>query len=257
MKILTFSTLYPNEVQPHNGVFVENRLRHLVADGRVRSRVVAPVPWFPFTARAFGRYADFAAAPRAEERYGLRIVHPRYPVIPAIGMNVAPALLYRFTRRTVQKIIADGYDFDLIDAHYFYPDGVAAAMLGRYFRKPVTITARGTDINLIPQYAVPRRMILRAAEQAAGLITVCQALKDSLVELGVEQDRIRVLRNGVDLELFRPGDRDAARHRLELDGPVMLSVGYLIPRKGHDIVIKALADLPDMRLLIAGDGPEE
>ena len=165
--------------------------------------------------------------------------------------------MYGFARRALRKIIADGYDFDLIDAHYFYPDGVAAVMLGRHFRKPVTITARGTDINLIPQYAAPRRMILWAAEQAAGLITVCQALKDSLVELGIAEDRVRVLRNGVDLALFRPGDREAARRRFDLEQPTMLSVGYLIPRKGHDIVIKALPNLPEMRLLIAGDGPDE
>ena len=66
VKILTFSSLYPNAAQPYHGVFVENRLRHLVDSGHVDARVVAPVPWFPTSARAFGRYADFAAVPREE-----------------------------------------------------------------------------------------------------------------------------------------------------------------------------------------------
>ena len=99
-------------------------------------------------------------------------------------------------------------------------------------------------------------MILWAAREAAGLITVCQALKDRLVELGVEERRIRVLRNGVDLALFRPGPREALRTKYGFTGQTVLSVGHLIPRKGHDIVIDAMAELPEARLVIVGEGPE-
>jgi glycosyltransferase involved in cell wall biosynthesis len=67
---------------------------------------------------------------------------------------------------------------------------------------------------------------------------------------------VTVLRNGVDLQTFQPGDRDAARRALGLDGPTLLSVGHLIERKGHDIAIGALQHLTGYRLLIAGDGPE-
>jgi glycosyltransferase involved in cell wall biosynthesis len=153
-------------------------------------------------------------------------------------------------------VLESGFAFDLIDAHYFYPDGVAAVLLGRHFGRPVTITARGTDINLIPHYALPRRLIQWAAQRAQGLAAVCQALKDEMVGLGVPAERIRVLRNGVDLALFAPGDRAAARRRLNVAGPVIASVGHLIARKGHDLVISAMAGLPDATLLIAGDGPE-
>ncbi|MFQ5757773.1 MAG: glycosyltransferase, partial [Acidiferrobacterales bacterium] len=128
---------------------------------------------------------------------------------------------------------------------------------GRYFRKPVVVTARGTDINLVPRYALPRRMILWAAGRAAGIITVCQALKDALLELGVAEKKIVVLRNGVDPQVFHPIDRQAWRARLGLNEISLLSVGELIKRKGHDIAIKALQKLPRVRLLIAGDGVEE
>lgn len=257
IRILTFSTLYPNAARPRHGVFVENRLRRLVADGRVAATVVAPVPWFPFRGDRFGRYADFARAPAEEERFGIPVRHPRYPLLPKIGMTVAPYLLYRAVRPDIERRMRGGMGFDLIDAHYFYPDGVAAVLLGRALGVPVTITARGTDLNLLPRYALPRRMIRWAAGQAAGLITVCAALKASLVALGVAADRITVLRNGVDLEQFAPGDRDAARAHLGLSGPVLLSVGHLISRKGHDIVVEALAEIPEATLLIAGEGPEE
>jgi glycosyltransferase involved in cell wall biosynthesis len=256
VRLLTFTTLYPNAVQPEHGIFVETRLRRMIDVGSVEAQVLAPVPWFPVPWRAFGRYGRLARVPRAEERHGLSVLHPRYPVIPKLGMTLAPFLLYAAAASTLGRLLRSGHRFDLIDAHYFYPDGVAAVLLGRRFGLPVSITGRGTDLNLIARYAVPRRMINWAAERAACLITVSQALKQVLVEIGVEAKRVHVLRNGVDLGLFRPGDRETARRRLGVSPPVVASIGHLIPRKGHDLVIRALAELPEATLVIAGEGPD-
>ena len=133
----------------------------------------------------------------------------------------------------------------------------AAAMLGRALGKPVTITARGTDINYIPRYRLPRKQILSVAREASGLIAVSQALKTEMAALGIPPDRITVLRNGVDLQTFHPGDRATARRELGLTGRTLLSVGHLIPRKGHDLIISALFRLEGYTLLIAGEGPEK
>jgi glycosyltransferase involved in cell wall biosynthesis len=255
MEILTFTTLYPNSVQPHHGVFVENRLRHLVLAGGVNARVVAPVPWFPFSAPAFGRYAVYARVMPRESRAQLAIEHPKYLVLPKFGMRAAPGSLAAASLPVLRRL-QDERDFDLIDAHYFFPDGVAAIRLGRHLKKPVVITARGTDVNLIPELPGPRRMIQEAAREAAGIIAVSQALKDALVGLGIPGERVTVLRNGVDLELFQPQAREETRASLGLLGPILLSVGHLIERKGHELVIGALPSLPGYRLLIAGDGPE-
>ena len=254
-EILTFSTLYPNAARPEHGIFVENRLRHLRASGRVAGEVIAPSPWFPFAVPGLGRYASFARVPRQEMRHGIVVHHPRYPLIPKFGMTSAPFALYAATAPLLRRLLRRGRRFDLIDAHYFYPDGVAAVMLGRRFGIPVSITARGSDISQIADYAIPRRLILAAAERAAGLVTVCQALKDRLVELGIEGSRVRVLRNGVDLDTFHPGRREEARERLRLEMPTLLSVGHLIERKRHDLAIRALRHLPECCLLIAGEGP--
>lgn len=256
MKLLTFSTLFPNAARPQHGIFVETRLRHLVASGHVQTRVLAPVPWFPFRHRAFGRYATYAQVPLHEWRSGLSIGHPRYPVVPKVGMVPAPFLLAKAVTPAVQSIINQGYDFDLIDAHYFYPDGVAAVLLAQHFKKPVVVTARGSDINLIPRYRIPRKLILWAAGQAEGIITVCQALKQELVALGADGHRIVPLRNGIDLDAFKPCDRASARQQLGLTQFTLISVGHLIPEKGHDLVIAALPALPDVQLLIVGGGPE-
>jgi len=255
LRILTFSTLYPNAAQPNLGVFVENRLRRLVASGRAEARVVAPAPWFPLASKRFGAWSAYAGVPASEARHGLQIDHPRYPAIPRLGMNAAPFLLYWWSRAAVGAALREGRA-QLIDAHYFYPDGVAAALLAREFGLPFVVTARGTDINLIPQHAIPRRMIQWAAGRAAGLVTVCQALKDSLVELDVPAERVVVLRNGVDLEQFQPQPRAEARAALGLVRPTLLSVGGLIERKGNHVTVAALRELPGYDLLLAGEGEE-
>ena len=255
MKILTFSTLYPNAARQGHGIFVETRLRQLLASGKVESRVVAPVPWFPSCNPRFGEYALHASVPHEERRHGIHILHPRYLVLPKIGMTLAPFLLAQSVKSVIERVLAQ-YPFDLIDAHYFYPDGVAAVALGRYFGKPVVITARGTDVNLIPRYRLPRQMILWAARHAAGMITVARALKDRLVALGVPAERIEALRNGVDLQLFRPIDREDGRRRLGFRRTILLSVGNLVPLKGHDLAIRALRLLPESDLVIVGNGPE-
>jgi glycosyltransferase involved in cell wall biosynthesis len=180
-------------------------------------------------------------------------------VIPKFGMNLAPWLMYRGVRGEIHRLVQDGYDFDLIDAHYFYPDGVAAMYLAREFDRPFTVTGRGTDLNLIPQqFARPRRMIRQVIAEASQMITVAAALKEYLLQLGAGDEQVRVLRNGVDLQLFRPvQDRETLRKRLGVAGNTLISVGHLIERKGHHLVIQAMRDLPDWQLLLVGDGPEE
>jgi glycosyltransferase involved in cell wall biosynthesis len=254
LKILTFSSLYPNERQPRHGIFVEQRLRRLIETGKVTARVLAPVPWFPFKARIFGRYATLAAVPRRELRHNIVVAHPRYPVVPKIGMTAAPILMAQALRPVVRSIIRSGYDFDLIDAHYCYPDGVAAAMIANTLSKPVIITGRGDDIALIPEYRAPRRMILKAIERAAAVVTVSADLKRQLQARGVDSEKITTLRNGVDLELFRPLDRKAARQKVGFNNRTLVSVGHLIERKGHHIAISALAELPEFTLVIIGEG---
>jgi glycosyltransferase involved in cell wall biosynthesis len=243
---------------PHHGIFVENRLRNLLASGEVASVVVAPVPWFPFSHEAFGRYASFARVPREEQRHGLAVLHPRYPMIPKVGMSSAPFLMYAALRNVIAEILKARFRFDLIDAHYFYPDGVAAVMLGRGLGRPVVVTARGTDVNLLPEYRVPRRLVRWAAARAAGVAAVSGALRERLIELGASGTRVQVLHNGVDLELFAPQDRASARRELGLnaDGPIVLSVGSLIPVKAVDLVVRAVAALAKATLVIVGDGPE-
>ncbi len=260
MRVLSYTSLYPDDARPHHGVFVEQRLRHLRAYAAktgeaLEVRVVAPVPWVPRGVPLPARYAPIARVRREEVRHGVPVVRPAYPVIPKVGMSVAPWLMAAGTRGAVERLRAEGYDFDLIDAHYAYPDGVAAALLARRLGRPLVITARGSDLNVIADYALPRRWLRWACGVADHLVTVCEDLRGRLIRLGVDPGKVTTLRNGVDLEAFRPGDRDAVRAGLGLAGPVLLSVGNLIPLKGHHRVIEALPFVPGATLLIVGEGP--
>lgn len=251
-RVLVFSTLYPHGGRLNHGVFVENRLRETVALGGIEATVLAPVPYFPSSHPVFGAYAAYAAAAKRELRSGLDIWRPRYPVVPKVGAALAPGALYRAGLKAVRQM---GRDFDVIDAHYFYPDGVAAARLANTLRLPVVITARGSDLTLIANEPGARAAIQWAIGEASASIAVCEDLRRRLIELGSRPERSLTLRNGVDLEAFAPVKRTLARERLGVCGFTLLSVGSLIARKGHALTIKALAQRPDWRLLIVGSGP--
>ncbi|MEM1397627.1 MAG: glycosyltransferase [Pseudomonadota bacterium] len=260
MKILSITSLYPNEAAPNHGVFVENRLVALKEQFDVDLTVIAPVPWFPSAHPLFGKYARFAAVPQIEVRRGITIYHPRYAIPPKIGMTYAPFAMERATARLIHDLTSTGLTFDLIDGHYLYPDGVAAARIAADFTKPLFLTARGSDVTEIAAFPRQRNMILSSAAQASGVICVARALSDQLHGMGVPDEKLHVLRNGVDLDLFRPKTKATTAVRSTPPPYRILSVGHLIERKGHDLIISTLKELSakgiDASLTIVGDGPQ-
>ena len=258
LQVLAFTSLFPSVARPRHGIFVETRLRHLVRDAGVDARVIAPVPWFPFRSPAFGRYAQYAATPRrANRESGLSVSHPRYLMLPRLGVAVQPDSMARAALRDLAELRRAGWQPELIDAHYFYPDGVAAALLAERLRIPLVITARGTDVNVLGRLPGPARRILWAAQRAAAIIAVSTRLKQALVEIGVDESKIVVVRNGVDAELFRPEARSTARAHLGLppSGRLAACVGNLVPEKGFALAVEALLGLEGFHLVIVGDGP--
>jgi len=255
VNILTFSSLYPNNVDPSHGIFVERRLRELIRRTSIRSTVVAPVPWFPFRGRIFGNYGEIAAVAKRDRRFDVDIIHNRFPVIPKIGMNVASGLMALASRRVFRKCVSEN-NVALIDAHYFYPDGVAASRLAQELELPYCITARGSDINLIASYASPRKQMLQAAQGASALIAVSESLADAMRNLGMPSEKIHVLKNGVDLDFFCRDDQPTNEDSSSSTPLTFLSVGALKKAKGHDIAISFISQTPEARLVIAGRGPD-
>lgn len=251
LRLLTLTSLFPNSLKPRHGIFVANRLRRLCDTGRVEATVVAAVPWFP------GAYRDTARVPATEHVHGFDVAHPRYLNVPGFGMRLQPDQLARSLLRHLRQ--AAGRRYDVVDAHYFYPDGVAAVQVADALDLPLVISARGSDINLIAEDPSARARMLHAAQRAQALIAVSGALKARMEEIGMPAGRISVLRNGVDASMFAPSSRAEARQRLHIDAraALVLGVGNLVPEKGFDLLVRAVALVPGARALIIGEGRAE
>ena len=255
LRVLTLSTLFPDAARPTFGLFVERQTRGLAALPDVEVQVVAPIGVPPWPLSLHPNWRGLAAIAARETWRGLTVHRPRFPILPGLGTTnpraMAGALL------PMLRALRRSFPFDVIDAEFFFPDGPAAVRLGRALGVPVSIKARGADIHHWGAQASTAGQVRRAGLAANGMLAVSAALKADMVALGMPGARIRVHYTGVDLDRFRPSpDRIAAKRALGVTGPLLLSVGALIPRKGHDLVIEAMRDLPGATLMIAGHGPE-
>lgn len=261
MKVLVFTSLYPNNVWPNHGVFIKERMTQFAKLDGCEIKVVAPVPYFSAAVKLNWRW-KFSQVARREIRDGVEVYHPRYLMPPKIGMSFYGFLMLLSVVATVKRIQKD-FDFDLIDAHYVYPDGLAAVLLGLLFRKPVVVSARGSDVSLYSTFPLIRKLLQYTLHKADKIIAVCQALKDAMISLGIPEEKIVVVPNGVDVAKFYRVPKDEARNRLGLpvDKKVILSIGGLIPIKGFDLLIQAVNmvmsayDMRNLHLVIVGEGP--
>jgi len=203
LRVLTLSTLYPNAHQPTLGLFVERQTRGLAAREGVEVRVFAPVampPLWPL----FGRhYRALHALPHAEERHGIPTNRPRFTSLP-FARRAAGKTLFR----ELSGIFASSDwlgdpepEFDVIDAEFFWPDGVAAMHLAKALGVPFSIKARGSDIYYWGDRPGIREQILKAALAADGLLAVSSSLEAEMVARGMPADKIKVHHTGGDLGL--------------------------------------------------------
>lgn len=255
--IVVLSSLFPSQVQPGAGLFVRERMfrvgRHLPL------AVVAPVPWFPLQGLLRLLRPGFRpGAPGRERQAGHDVWFPRFLSLPGV-LKRLDGLMMACGAWPRMRALRRAGRLDLIDAHFAYPDGYAATLLGRWLGVPVSITLRGTEARLAKD-PVLGPMMRRALQRATRVLAVSDSLRQVAIGLGLPPDRVRVVGNGVDLARFHPMPRDAARRQLGLSAgaPVLISVGGLVERKGFHRVIELLPDLaarfPGLQYLVVG-GP--
>jgi glycosyltransferase involved in cell wall biosynthesis len=253
VRALVLSSTFPNANQPTLGIFVRERMTALTRHCELR--VVAPIPWFPANGLIRGsRYVGLAPV---EAGGPFPVYHPRVLSIPRY-LKCVDGILYAASLARFLARLRRDFPFDLIDAHFAYPDGLAAVLLGRLLRRPVVVTLRGSIVRL-QHYRLHRPQIRWALDHAARVIAVSQSLKDVATDLGVDARHISVIPNGVDLTKFRPKVRSAAREAcgLPLDRPIILTVGGIYEGKGQHHVVEALARLsarrPDAVYVMVGE----
>lgn len=255
LRVLTLSTLFPQATQPTLGVFVERQTLGLAALDDVALEIVSPIglPAWPLSLHP--HYAARARLPRREVWKGVTIHRPRFRTMPGIGDARAAGAMAKALLPQLRALRAN-FPFDVIDAEFFWPDGPAALCLSRALGVPFSIKARGADIHYWSTRSGIGEQIIEAGRAADGLLAVSTALRSDMVALGMPADRIRVHRTGVDLDRFQPIDRAAAKARLGVEGPLLVTPGALIPRKGQKLVLEALEHLEGATLLVVGEGPD-
>lgn len=255
LRVLTLATLFPDATRPNFGVFVERQTMGLAGLGGVEVRVVAPMGLPPFPLSLHPAYRALSQLPLHEEWKGLAVDRPRFLNLPATGGRFHVASLIRCLTPRLDRL-RETFQFDVIDAEFFFPDGPAAVALGRPYGVPVSIKARGADIHHWGHAPATAAQVRAAGRDADGLLAVSQSMADDIAAAGIDRP-VRVHRTGIDRSRFGLIDRAAAKARLGVDGPLVVSLGALIPRKGHRIVLEAVAALPGVTLWIVGGGPDQ
>ena len=259
-RVLSFTSLFPNGKQPLHGLFVRQRV--LAMSRQCDLEVMAPVPWLPTLPGVPARYRSYADIPAVEMQDGLRVAHPRFLTIPKVGKTLDAAFMARSCRPAVAAM-RQRFPFDLIDAHWAYPDGVAAALLAREFNVPLAITVRGDDINIFARETFRKPWIRWALRRAAVVFALSRELKEHVEALAGPAARVMVVPNGVDAARFRPLDRAEARRRLgiPMDATLLLSTGRLHHSKGFPVLVRALQSVrsrfPTAQLAIVGASDAE
>lgn len=258
--ILVFSSLFPSPAQPLAGVFIRERMLRVAE--RLPVVVVSPQPWFPFQGLLRLWKKNYRpAAPRYEKQGGMEIFRPRFFSFPGLGRDLDGYFMALGAHRTVARLKAQGRA-DVLDAHFAYPDGFAAARIGRTLDLPVTITLRGTETRHVQNEKL-RPRVLQALQAASRVFAVAEALCKLAHGLGISVDKTRVIGNGVDAQAFSPVPRGEARAVLGIsaEAKVLVSVGGLVERKGFHRVIEILPELKKkysqlLYLIVGGPSPE-
>lgn len=258
LRVLSLSTLYPNDLTPNFGVFVERQMQAVAKRGDIDLTMVNPLGIPPFPLSLHPRYDAMARLPRTEVRGGVTVFRPHFRLVPSIGAHRNARAEAKGVLPLVRQLHAE-QPFDVIDAQFFYPDGPAAVTVGRALGLPVSIKARGADIHHWGAAPATREQVVAAGKAADGLLAVSQGLIEDMAALGMPRERITLHRTGINADLFRPYDRRLCRDQLGLprDFPILACVGALIERKGQCFAIEALTEIPDAILLLAGSGPDE
>jgi glycosyltransferase involved in cell wall biosynthesis len=260
LRVLVVTKIFPNAAEPLSAPFNRQQFAALAARPGVEiADVLATIPYYP-GAGLLARWSSagrLGEVPAREIIDGLPVRHPRTLFVPRAGHGTWGPL---YVASLVPLVPRYRGKVDVVLASWAYPDGFAGVVLARLLGVPAVVKLHGSDINVNARLPGPRRQLMWALPRAARVVAVSRALADEVAALGVARERIALVMNGVDGELFRPGDRAAARAALGLpaEAPIALYVGNLKEAKGVLDLAAAFERLAarraDAHLVVVGGG---
>ncbi len=256
-KILAISYLFPNSEKPNHGIFVYNRLNAMAKYADVT--VINPIPWSPLHS-FIDKFKHLRNIPAKTQRGNLTIYHPRYLSIPGYVKGIEIPTY----RSAVKKVINEiGFDFDLIDLHWTFPDLPTGDYLSNRFGVPYRVTLRGMEAFHIQDGDVRQASVAQYLNKVGSIISLSTEMANQAISMGASPEKVTVIRNGVDTEMFfyKPIEESRALLKLPKEHRIVLGVGSLIHRKGFDVVIKAMAEIESKEKLfhfyiLGSEGPE-
>lgn len=247
LKILSTTICYPTPTNPNQGVFVRRRLEAISRLADVR--VVCPVPYFP----------GWSAKPPRDQPDAIPpVAYPTMHYVPGVLKTLDATFFDRALRRW-RRQFAGGDSFDIIDAHFVWPDGVGAAAFAWKLGVPVVVTVRGKIVSQA-RHVMRRRRIAAMLRSVDGRIAVSDSLAERVRYLAGDERQVRVIPNGIDTDVFGPADQAETRRALGLSGDAryVVSVGQIREIKGFDRLISALPEVRrrtgEVRLILVGPG---
>jgi teichuronic acid biosynthesis glycosyltransferase TuaC len=256
MRFLLIANDFPNPLEPAKGVFNLHLARALARQHEVR--VISPIPWMEAWKGKGSSRLPSGHDPVLLD--GLQVFYPRYFYPPKIGRSHYGWFLWQSIRRTVWRLL-NSYLPDIVLGYWVHPDGEAAVRVARLLGVPSAVIVGGSDVLLLPQDHRRRRCVVKVLNDVDAILTVSRDLQANTVKLGIPPEKVHVWSQGVDTELFSPGDRRDARRRLGIpvEGKALLWVGRMHPVKAVDVLVDSCARLrsrgTDFRLYLVGDGP--
>ena len=260
LRILALSSLFPTAAAPNHGIFVARSLEALAQQPGVEVEVIAPIARAPWPLSLHPKLRPPAATAGEELRGSIRVHRPSFLSIPRYGARWNAAAMARAALPIAQEI-ARTRRVDVIDAHFFHPDAAAASRLSAALGVPFAVTARGSDIAYWGHRPAIRDQMQAAARKAGAVLPVSDDLAATMRAMGFQKEHMAMRRTGLDVTRFHATGRVEARRRLGVrEFPTLLTVGALIPLKGHRLLLEALPqllqDYPDLHWYVAGSGPE-
>ncbi|MFA5118288.1 MAG: glycosyltransferase [Candidatus Omnitrophota bacterium] len=257
--VIIITNLYPNPQEPLRGNFVESVMQNLRTQCDIV--VVSPLPWFPRASilKRFKNWYKFSQVPFRFTKDGIPVISPKFLALPKMGI-LHPVFLFIALLPVLMRL-KRAQKIDLINAHWLFPDGVAAVWVARFLRLPIVLSAHGCDINLYLKTFFRRVQISGAIKHCRALTVVSNAQKSIIEELELGYVKMEVVQNGVDQEKFSLKEKVVCRKKLNLksDGKIILFIGQLIEVKGVMYLLEAIKRIKENRqsnvtLYVVGDG---